>query len=779
MSNKTIKNTNREYTRIEKLNMYIYSISIFLFFFLFYSLIAPVTVSNYGDNGEMLTAIYTNGNPHQPGYPLYMLLGRVWLILLKNIPWSEAYKVNILSALFSSITLSLIFLLVYIYYRQRVQNSKNVILSILLTIFGLGFSLYYAIYSSVAEVFALNNLLIVLLIFISVLLFNTFERDENRRKYIRISFYILIFAVIFSAMIANQQESIVVFPPILFFLLVGWIKNIPKNKRTKLFIIYLIEFILLVSILVSLIYMYLFILSNSNSPVGWGSINSIHSLVNDFFRNDYKRNTTSGVLSSYIGTFPIQNSFIEIYHFLIYLLQDFNIFFVFSFAGLIIALFFKEQINNSVFKNTKKNSIFKYIYNRGFEILVISNFFVSDVLVGGYFPVNYTTENGTASLYTDIAIKMRLYIQGEIFFGIMSFFTISYILNKFNDPKQIGVIKNNNKTKYFSFFNMLSLKNSMKYISITVLILSVPVLFIFNIREEYNRNFTFLGDSSKYILNSLPKNSIMICFNDTACFPMFYEHYVENVAPDITLIPLSITEYEHYFNSSKYPGLLTSKSLDDTSVLKYMIAKNIDTRNIYLYFPDQTDLQNIGVYGNPYFTVPYGYTLKVVVNPQINKTELASSLKNISNINAMLKGVNPYIIDMNKVSLYTDFETEDIFFAKVLTDEGLKQYSHDFLNEYDSIRLKSIYLSTGSLTEKYINEYTSNYIVHVYSYNDYISMANSNYSMGDYKTALGYYESAYLLNLNSSVAFNGVINTYRAMNEWNNASTFYRNNINN
>jgi hypothetical protein len=50
-----------------------------------------------GDSGELITVVATGGVAHPPGYPLYTLLGRLWLVL---VPFgSAAWRMNLLSAL--------------------------------------------------------------------------------------------------------------------------------------------------------------------------------------------------------------------------------------------------------------------------------------------------------------------------------------------------------------------------------------------------------------------------------------------------------------------------------------------------------------------------------------------------------------------------------------------------------------------------------------------------------------------------------------------------------
>ena len=71
----------------------------FLFSMTIYLLTLAPTVT-FEDSGEFIAAAYHLGVPHQPGYPLFTLLGRVFSLL----PLSEvAYRLNLMSAVLASL----------------------------------------------------------------------------------------------------------------------------------------------------------------------------------------------------------------------------------------------------------------------------------------------------------------------------------------------------------------------------------------------------------------------------------------------------------------------------------------------------------------------------------------------------------------------------------------------------------------------------------------------------------------------------------------------------
>src|SRR4051794_28784427 len=75
--------------------------------FAFYLLGLYPSVS-VGDSGEFVTAAWTLGVPHAPGYPVYSLLGH---LVADLIPWANpAYRLNLFSAATASGAMAMFFL---------------------------------------------------------------------------------------------------------------------------------------------------------------------------------------------------------------------------------------------------------------------------------------------------------------------------------------------------------------------------------------------------------------------------------------------------------------------------------------------------------------------------------------------------------------------------------------------------------------------------------------------------------------------------------------------
>ena len=87
------------------------------------------TTTPFWDSGEFITTSHIVGVPHQPGTPLYVLMGRVFDILLSGQPditkasMHTAWAVNFMSAFFSALAVMFIYLLIWELARRADPDS--------------------------------------------------------------------------------------------------------------------------------------------------------------------------------------------------------------------------------------------------------------------------------------------------------------------------------------------------------------------------------------------------------------------------------------------------------------------------------------------------------------------------------------------------------------------------------------------------------------------------------------------------------------------------------
>jgi len=125
--------------------------------FIVYVLTAAPTVFGF-DSAEYAAAAYNLGVPHPTGYPLYLLLGKLFTYL----PFGDvAYRLNLMSAFFSASTVTVVYLLAFLV-------TGRLILSIAIAGF-LAFSYYFWSSSVITEVYSLHAFLNAVTIYLLLL----------------------------------------------------------------------------------------------------------------------------------------------------------------------------------------------------------------------------------------------------------------------------------------------------------------------------------------------------------------------------------------------------------------------------------------------------------------------------------------------------------------------------------------------------------------------------------------------------------------------------------
>lgn len=178
--------------------MYRYSLVFLFSFAIFLSFQTPNI--NTGDAGELITASYYLGTAHPSGYPLYLLIGKT----LTFLPFGNmAFKVAFVSAVFSSLALTLMYWMVFRLTSSDVAAIFTVVL--LLTSFS------YFTQSVIAKFYPLNLFLILSVFSIWLFQIRSPGLINNLRACYLTSF-------LFGLITANHHTGILIFVPVMFAL---------------------------------------------------------------------------------------------------------------------------------------------------------------------------------------------------------------------------------------------------------------------------------------------------------------------------------------------------------------------------------------------------------------------------------------------------------------------------------------------------------------------------------------------------------------------------------
>ncbi|MFQ5398411.1 MAG: protein O-mannosyl-transferase family [Anaerolineae bacterium] len=135
---------------------------------LIYSItLAPgLTWANFGgDGGELVTAAVTLGVPHPPGYPTYILLGKLFSFLPMG---TAAFRLNLMSAVAAASAAGVVSATALIWLKQAQRPSEGLTTHLAAASAGLAFAFVPAVWSQavIAEVYTLNLLFLALFLFL-------------------------------------------------------------------------------------------------------------------------------------------------------------------------------------------------------------------------------------------------------------------------------------------------------------------------------------------------------------------------------------------------------------------------------------------------------------------------------------------------------------------------------------------------------------------------------------------------------------------------------------
>lgn len=239
---------------------------ILLLTFIVFLLTLGKTVLPNGDSGELITTAYFGGVAHPPGYPLYNLLGHLFLNL--PLPGEVAYRLNLLSAIYSVIGLF------FIYQSLLIMTSTNYFLSVFLTS-AIAFSYSYWLYSITAEVFSLHVLILSILIFLLLKIYYCLTTKN-------LMILVFLWGLFFGLGLSNNHLIILIFPS--FVSMFEWkLKETDfKKKQFSLFFLFCLALFLGL-----LPYSFFFWASRDVNPASWSYFYSLSDIIRHFLRVDY------------------------------------------------------------------------------------------------------------------------------------------------------------------------------------------------------------------------------------------------------------------------------------------------------------------------------------------------------------------------------------------------------------------------------------------------------------------------------------------------------------
>ncbi|MGQ9533833.1 MAG: protein O-mannosyl-transferase family [bacterium] len=182
------------YNRLERILLYI----IFVVVGIVYLWTVAPTVS-FWDCGEFIASCYTLAVPHPPGTPFYVVLGRVWLMVIGLIasvlPISKevAWHMNLIAITFSLFNAFLFYRLLLKIFKMWSKDENR--LGQILVAFGstLMISFFYTIWDNAVEteVYTAATAVFLLVNYLVLLWYESMKNGEPRNSYLFLSFYLI------------------------------------------------------------------------------------------------------------------------------------------------------------------------------------------------------------------------------------------------------------------------------------------------------------------------------------------------------------------------------------------------------------------------------------------------------------------------------------------------------------------------------------------------------------------------------------------------------------
>jgi len=188
---------------LAKIHHRFYALAAFFLPLLLYSMTTTRTITSYADSAELITAASNLDAAHPPGYPLYILLGKLFTLILSG---PIAYRVNLLSCFLGALT---VFFVYKIFRKVGFASLSAFIASQVIA-----YSYSFWLYSITAEVYALNNLFAVVIIYLSVCWGEKSRLDDNKAA----DRLLYLLAFICGLAFSNHSSIILLAPGLLYLI---------------------------------------------------------------------------------------------------------------------------------------------------------------------------------------------------------------------------------------------------------------------------------------------------------------------------------------------------------------------------------------------------------------------------------------------------------------------------------------------------------------------------------------------------------------------------------
>ena len=429
------------------------------------------------------------GIPHSPGFPIYVLLGRVFsLIPIEN----HAFRSNFMSAFWGSLSLAILYLLMLEILKKTKPSGYTSQLPIITGVAFLGFSSAFWLQTIRAEVYTLNIFFTLLLIFLLV----KWSQEKDTNWCFKI---LILFSFVLGLSFANHPLlMITLLPAFLTFSLINGFKRFLDLKKIMLLLSF---FLLGISL-----YLFLPVRSNLSPAINWGRPNSLANLFSYITRSSQSTSVATSSNVPYLNRFWFTLSFPVI-----------------QFS---LPLFWLGVLGAyAMFKESKRFFIFTFL-------LFIFNL-------------------ATAAWATDFSLRnydlLGYLLPSLSIFAIWFAMGTSFLSESILKVGRVFPSGNTRQNQCLVAHQMVRNPTYMVKSLFCGLILLLPIYQIARNFDQCNkRSNTWAYQYADQILNSVKKDALILAGDDNTLTTLWYLNYAEKKRPDVKIISSSALSQKSY-----------------------------------------------------------------------------------------------------------------------------------------------------------------------------------------------------------------------------------------
>ncbi len=510
-----------------------------------------------GDSAEMAAVTISRGVPHQPSYPVYTLVTHLITKLpipyfpdAINLPflpeyshkynsakWILIYRSGAASAIYQAIGAGYLFLLLVLIgqnFNQQGTKERAVYILSGLTTAAYSFSTTIWLYATKPEVFALNNMFALMILYYACKYWLNSTQKKFPKK----------LALLYGLAFAHHQTILLILPMLIAVYIVKnshnsrsiefiktWL-NYPFDKKfNRIFPYWFLAALGVVPFMITL-----WFVSQAHPIINWGEISSPIGIVRALFRADY------GTIGAYLSN--TQNPTLAIDQ----------------------IPFFLEHIKNETSVYLLLISIMgcmvMYRHARPLYTVLLVGFLVSGPIFLMY--ANFALDSDFSK-----ATVIRFYMTPMLFIYISAFYGLLAISRKINDIKQ-------EQAQLKEFIGI----GKVLFLAIT----TIAVILSAHKNIPVYDNLTYIY--ARTVVNSLEDNAIVLVTGDIATMTMQYMQAVEGEKKNRIIFSPGQFHLDWFQKQlrTRYPDLKVPDPLPGKqfTTATQVVKANWGTRPIYL-----------------------------------------------------------------------------------------------------------------------------------------------------------------------------------------------------